>query len=151
MLRGKPFPGKSRAALLRLQGVWPEDVSGLRTPLTCTGAAEIRVRPCTTTEAVRTVSPARARCWFCQRERERMLRGTGLRVTRGGQEMRLAVGRAGRCGGLEQALWAAFPARSCSACGCRLPLAARQMATCTTGYRAEQWESKQNYHFTPPH
>lgn len=47
----KPFPWKSSAALLRLQVVWPEDVRGLMTRLMCTGAAEIRIRPCTTAEA----------------------------------------------------------------------------------------------------
>lgn len=50
MLGWQPFLWKSRAALLRLQVAWPEDVCGLMMHLMCTDVAEISLRPCSAVE-----------------------------------------------------------------------------------------------------
>lgn len=80
--------------------------------LTCTGVAEIRIRPCTTVGVVGVASSAAAWCWYCWREQ-----GMGAAVPRaesdrGGQrrcDLPVAA-LASATAGSRRSLWAPFPA-----------------------------------------
>lgn len=146
------FPLERRgmlAALLPLQVTRQEDVPGVMCWV-WTGTAGMRIRPHRTTEIERMVSSAAAQRWYCWREKETDgVRGWEWQGEDRGDEtcqglswplLRQGAGSVGWISG-----WLALFMRMLLAVSCQ--------ADGDLHYRlsSEQWESKQNDRFTPPH